>query len=260
MALLQNKFMCTVTYIPTKNGFILTSNRDELKHRPTLAPALYRVKGEKLVFPKDEIAGGTWIASNLEEKRACLLNGAFSKHLKEPHHTTSRGKVLLESLLCDSFNEFADAVDLKSVEPFTLLFFNGIKNIEINALVWDGQKKHLSKLSNAEPQIWSSATLYDKEQRLQREKWFYNWLKHNVEYDDYQIFDFHQFKHTDEEENDIQMKRNNDLQTVSISQIRSSDKSNEFIYHDLIKQQQSSLNLKSLSDETLQELENNKNY
>lgn len=54
--------MCTVTYIPQENNnFILTSNRDEAYGRKTLAPSFYTIDGVKMLFPKDAVAGGSWI-------------------------------------------------------------------------------------------------------------------------------------------------------------------------------------------------------
>ncbi|MBK6665833.1 MAG: NRDE family protein [Saprospiraceae bacterium] len=71
--------MCTVSYMPTKSGFILTSSRDESKVRKALPPATYHLHGQDLVFPKDILAGGTWIAASERGQVACLLNGAFDK-------------------------------------------------------------------------------------------------------------------------------------------------------------------------------------
>jgi hypothetical protein len=52
--------MCTVTYLPLKdNNFILTSNRDETPLRKTIPPKTYVESGVELIYPKDELAGGT---------------------------------------------------------------------------------------------------------------------------------------------------------------------------------------------------------
>ena len=54
--------MCTVTYLPLENdGFILTSNRDESPMRKTIPPKKYLENGVELAYPKDQLAGGTWI-------------------------------------------------------------------------------------------------------------------------------------------------------------------------------------------------------
>ncbi len=55
--------MCTVTYLPSANGFYLTSNRDEKSTRPAaLPPAVYFLNGSKIIYPKDAQGCGTWIA------------------------------------------------------------------------------------------------------------------------------------------------------------------------------------------------------
>ena len=57
--------MCTVTFLPLKNdGFILTSNRDEQPNRITHPPLTVVEDETTLLFPKDEIAGGTWIGTS----------------------------------------------------------------------------------------------------------------------------------------------------------------------------------------------------
>jgi len=248
--------MCTVTYIPTSGGFILTSSRDEQIKRPTLAPALYQVEGKNIVFPKDEIAGGTWIAADLIDRKACLLNGAFFDHIKKPHYNVSRGKILIESFSYQSIHDFVKHVNLQNVEPFTLLLFQGNINPDMYSLIWDGENKHFTNLNYLEPQIWSSATLYNKNQSELRARWFFDWLNNNNEHSDYRISDFHLHHHTTEIETDILMKRNNFLQTLSVSQIRSTDELNEFIYVDLLSQQQSNLNLKDLGHAATQNAEN----
>ena len=57
--------MCTVTYLPLGNNeFILTSNRDESPVRKTILPKKYFENGVEILYPKDELAGGTWIGTS----------------------------------------------------------------------------------------------------------------------------------------------------------------------------------------------------
>ena len=66
--------MCTVTYIPTRTGVLLTSNRDERVDRaPALPPATYHSGNQCLTYPKDAQAGGTWIALRDGRCAAVLL-------------------------------------------------------------------------------------------------------------------------------------------------------------------------------------------
>jgi hypothetical protein len=81
--------MCTVTFVPVKNGFIFTSNRDEKINRPTISPKIYEDFNFKLMYPKDEKAGGTWIVSKNDGTCIVLLNGAGSEptHMYDPKHS-----------------------------------------------------------------------------------------------------------------------------------------------------------------------------
>ena len=98
--------MCTVTFIPhTADGFILTSNRDESPFRKTIPPGKYRVKESELVFPKDEVAGGTWFGYNQKGRLICLLNGGFTAHERESEYRMSRGVIVTDLLTTDNASE-----------------------------------------------------------------------------------------------------------------------------------------------------------
>ncbi len=113
--------MCTVTFLPLgNNDFILTSNRDESPLRDTLAPQKYQGVFSALYYPKDAVAGGTWIATSENKRMVCLLNGAFLKHKHQPPYRKSRGKISLEVLEFDDLEKDMEAYDLTKVEPFTL--------------------------------------------------------------------------------------------------------------------------------------------
>lgn len=235
--------MCTVTYIPIQKGFILTSSRDEKLHRPTLKPKAYNHNETILVYPKDEIANGTWISASNKNRVACLLNGAFENHEKNTYYSKSRGQVLIDCFRFNSFKDALEHLDLKDIEPFTLLLIDYNNEILFYELKWDGEIKHIQLISNHFPHIWSSATLYTQEDRQLRKNWFDKWLKmHNTSID-LNILNFHTTKHSIIESNDIIMKRKNDLQTISISQISITDKSESFLYYDLIDNSKTTLTL-----------------
>ena len=84
--------MCTVTIFPkSNNDFVLTSNRDEAPYRISLAPKVYSYNGIKMLFPKDEISGGTWIGVSEKNRLVCVLNGGFELHKRKPDYRLSRG-------------------------------------------------------------------------------------------------------------------------------------------------------------------------
>lgn len=235
--------MCTLTYIPLKSGFVVTSNRDELAFRPTLAPKIYPNKEQELIYPKDEVANGSWIAISNQRKMACLLNGGFEKHERKAIYRKSRGIILLESLEANSFSQFIDEVDLMEIEPFTLLLFEFQRKVIIRQLVWDGQQKYVETIDGTVPQIWSSASLYSQEDRSLRKKWFGDWLRQFKGRDDYDILNFHSAKHTENSTKNILMEAEHHLQTVSISQINIQQEEAYFLYDDLKEKKETKIDL-----------------
>ncbi|MDP2388080.1 MAG: NRDE family protein [Bacteroidota bacterium] len=228
--------MCTVTYIPTPNGFYFTSSRDEKASRETIPPAIYNKGIFELVYPKDVLAGGTWIASSLKGKTACLLNGAFGNHTKQENYSKSRGLILLESFNFSNTNEFADRVVLNNVEPFTLLTLD-YSSGKLNCFYefrWDGQKKYIKKLNASTSHIWSSATLYNPSIQQKRNLLFNQWLEKHSDFEDSMILDFHNKKHGLGKSEDIIMKGEGDLMTLSISQVHFSSGESVFNYFDII--------------------------
>ncbi len=95
--------MCTVTYLPIGNDqFILTSNRDESPMRKTIAPKKYDEQGIALVYPKDELAGGTWIGLSEKNRLVCLLNGGFEIHERKGPYAMSRGLIVRKILSAEN--------------------------------------------------------------------------------------------------------------------------------------------------------------
>lgn len=239
--------MCTVTYIPQHKRFILTSNRDERSFRETIVPMKY-VHGETtLCYPKDALAGGSWIAMGNNGRVVCLLNGAFIPHTKKAHHTHSRGKVLIETAQSViNPDQLFTTESLANTEPFTLLTID-FNNKEINAfseLIWDGKDKHYRQLDHRQPYIWSSVTLYNETNRKKRKRWFSQFLKEtksNPTASD--LIQFHSGKHSNDKAVNVIMEREGDLKTVSITQIIHNGSTLEMNYSDLINHSKHSVKL-----------------
>lgn len=239
--------MCTVTYIPPKgdNSFILTSNRDEKAFRPTVSPKAYAIGVKKLSYPKDEKAGGSWFAVNENGKTCCLLNGAFTAHLKQEYHTVSRGAILLELTASDlSVQEFFASKELGNVEPFTIVTVDQENSIvkNLSEFVWDGSNIHFKELNKNSPYIWSSATLYDEEHRNMRQKWFSQFLEESIgQITSENIYTFHSGSHSKDDSINVIMKREGGLKTVSITQVFSRKSTLFMEYSDLINNTNSRL-------------------
>jgi uncharacterized protein with NRDE domain len=228
--------MCTVTFIPSSEGFYFTSSRDEKASRVTIPPVKCNNNGVELIYPKDDLAGGTWIASSLTGRTACLLNGAFVNHQKRTDYVKSRGIILLESFNFQNTNQFSDKIDLINVEPFTLLTLNysSGKLEEFFEFRWDGANKHLKQLNHDAYQIWSSATLYSPPIQQKRQQLFNQWVNKHQDFEDRMILEFHNRKHGLNNSDDILMKGDGDLMTLSISQLHVGNEGSHFNYFDVI--------------------------
>lgn len=223
--------MCTVTYIPDEEGFFLTSNRDEkMMRKPAILPGIYLHHHNKLIYPKDADAGGTWIAVNANGNTAVLLNGAFVKHTPQPPYVKSRGIIFIEIIEADEpFNKFSH-INLNKIEPFTIILFDAGNLYECR---WDGRMKYTKKLNKNLPQIWSSSTLYEDEVIKTRESWFKNWLTKCTTPNQHQILNFHQFNGNGDSHNAFIMNRDNEMLTVSITGIYRNNKNAMLQYIDL---------------------------
>ncbi|MBK7008461.1 MAG: NRDE family protein [Saprospiraceae bacterium] len=153
--------MCTVTYIPQKEGWMLTNNRDETPLRASYHLIKKETGGSRLLYPPDE-KGGSWIAMSTPGRVICLLNGAFIKHAHRPPYRFSRGIIVLAAARAQNKVEFVENLDLEGVEPFTLIWKD---DKTFFSLVWDGKESHIQDLNPAQNYIWSSSTLYTDEQK-----------------------------------------------------------------------------------------------
>jgi Transport and Golgi organisation 2 len=224
--------MCTVTYLPTANGYFLTSNRDEKNTRSkALLPEKYTINNTTLLFPKDIDAGGTWITLKENGDALCLLNGAFNTYVHTNKYTVSRGKVVLQIASSPNMASAFNEIDLQKTAPFTLLLITNYTLLECR---WDGEVKYSKLLNGSIPHIWSSATLYNKEQQQKRKNWFATWLTQNNNPSLYSLFNFHKNTGDGDKENDLVINRNNKLFTVSITGILVDAEKYVMHYTDLI--------------------------
>ncbi|MBX9783061.1 MAG: NRDE family protein [Chitinophagaceae bacterium] len=223
--------MCTVTYIPHKDGFYLTSNRDEKKIRlKAEEPKWYPFASGQIMFPKDGNAGGTWMALHENGNAMVLLNGGFINHVPALVYRKSRGLVFLDVFDHPQPVAAFEQINLHKVEPFTLVIRQQQYLFEA---VWDGDEKTLTECDVLQPRIWSSATLYDADVVKRRKEWFEAFIKNNGTVNNTHILNFHHFAGDGDRSNDVLMNRNNELFTVSISQLERSGNDSAFHYFDL---------------------------
>lgn len=209
--------MCTVTiFAKGKNDFVLTSNRDEAPNRVSLSPDFYLVNNTKMLFPKDEKAGGTWIGISDKSRLICLLNGGFTLHERKESYRLSRGVVVTDLLASEEIVSAIENYNLQDIEPFTLVIADWNTDLQFFELVWDGTKKHFTKLPK-EAKVWSSSTLYSKEMREERKQWFEGFKTEN-ELSSAKALQFHKNTNTDNTEYGVVMNRGF-VKTTSVTQI-----------------------------------------
>ena len=228
--------MCTVTFVPTRNGFYLTSNRDESRQRgQARPPRVYSEGAGKIIYPQDKDAGGSWIVMKEKATAGVLLNGAFRKHVRRPPYWISRGQVLLDIIRNSDPLEYLAEMDLNGVEPFTLVLFYDDSLWDCR---WDGSRKHIHALDRSRPHIWSSATLYDEEAANERKQWFEKWLQSAEGIAPGDVVAFHQMAGNGDIRNSLVMNRDNELFTVSVTSVVVAKEDTRMVYHDLLTGEQ----------------------
>ena len=212
--------MCTVTLFPVgTSDFVLTSNRDEAPKRISLPPAVYENDSIKMMYPKDKVAGGSWIGASEKNRVLCVLNGGFTRHSRKDKYRLSRGVVMKDLLKCDDIVKAVNDYQLHDIEPFTLVIADWIAGMRFFELVWDGQKKYFQELP-LEPRVWSSSSLYTNDMKIERKQWFQDFLDSN-ELNQKSVLKFHQHTHVENTEYGIVMDRLF-VKTTSITQVTKS--------------------------------------
>lgn len=224
--------MCTITFMPkTDNNFILTSNRDEAPGRKTFPPGLYDEDGVRLLYPKDALAGGTWIG--LSERKRCvtLMNGGFEAHKRNSFYRKSRGVVVKDFLKTANFRRELDTYDFQDIEPFTAIVVEWKTEIQLFQLVWDGVEYHFTEEPLA-PQIWSSSPLYPQNLKKKREAWFSEFLMKTVHPSEEELLQFHKTAGEGDLDSNLVMDRGF-VKTKSITQVVKTREKITMRYEDL---------------------------
>src|SRR5699024_6041845 len=91
--------------------------RDESPNRATLPPEIYTHEKLELLYPKDKVAGGTWVGASTQKRALTLMNGGFVAHKRKNSYRLSRGVVVLELLKTESVKDFVSGFDFQRIEP-----------------------------------------------------------------------------------------------------------------------------------------------
>ena len=198
-------------------------------------------EGQRIFYPKDLEANGSWMAYSDKNVAACLLNGGERSYNRKSKYRKSRGLVVLESFEFDSPYDFYKEYDFSDIETFTLI----VKSSEsLSAIIHDEDSTVFREIDPTKPGIWSSTTLYTKEVRDKREKWFQNWLNTGPNFEADNVKRFHQSAGEGDSENDLIMSRWGILKTVSITQIANIEEQSQMRYWDFVGQAEDAIQLK----------------
>ncbi len=149
--------MCTLSFIPNEQGYVVAMNRDEKFSRPNpLPPSIV----QNAIYPR-ETSGGTWLAINSSALTFAMLNRNPDGPL--PHKLRSRGEVIPALILADTLAETHRRlleIGLNGIWPFRLLAFSPAER-EICEWTWSVQltRAHHDWL----PRHWFSSGLSDTE-------------------------------------------------------------------------------------------------
>src|SRR5215471_20497073 len=113
--------MCTLSFIPRREGYAVGMNRDELRLRPrALFPRIYERDRILAAYPS-ELEGGTWIAVNGFGLLLALLNWNVDNSHAATRKQRSRGELIPELNFQEGLASVETAIrwrHLEGVLPF----------------------------------------------------------------------------------------------------------------------------------------------
>ena len=167
--LIEQAAVCTLSFIPKPNGYLVGMNRDEqLTRGPARPPLVHQIAGVRTLFPVDT-EGGTWIATTETGDTWAILNRNGGH--RSPRNL-SRGQIVLGAVAAvgADISALLQEVGLFNFLPFRLIGIT-LREERAREWVWDGEK--LSLLQHAwEPKHWFSSGLSDSQAAGVREQIF----------------------------------------------------------------------------------------
>jgi transport and Golgi organization protein 2 len=150
--------MCTVSFLPSPQGFCLAMNRDEKRDRfSALPPEIVEFESHRVLFPR-EPTGGTWISAN--DAGVCLALINWHRIKREPNNgVRSRGEVIRKLVGISTSDEISTAVKklpLPKLRPFRLI---AIVSAENRVIEWRWNLDRLSvRKYSWKPRHWFSSS------------------------------------------------------------------------------------------------------
>lgn len=155
--------MCTVTVVPTVDGFRMRCNRDERRDRTyALPPILHTQPHRRAILPTDPAGPGSWIGVNDAGIAAALLNRTLDS--AEPIDSEvqhSRGLIVPKLLDCASLAEaiaVASRLNLREFNPFRIVVVQGAAAAVATS---DGAGMSVESTTLSRPMMLTSSSLGD---------------------------------------------------------------------------------------------------
>lgn len=225
--------MCFVSYVPTRGGFVFSSNRDEAPQRNAHRIGSVEVHSKRIYFPVD-ILGGSWVFASDRGDIICLLNGAFVNHQRKSKYRMSRGLMLKEYFNYKDPIDFFATFDFSGMEPFTTVI---VTTEYFFDFVWDGSTQYIRELDRTQSYNWSSSTLYTSNVQTERSNWFYEALRDADIINAEEVKRIHQIQKDGREHDSLIMNRDNKVKTISITQIIAENGTSVLSHLDLVNNQ-----------------------
>lgn len=155
--------MCTVTIIPTRDGFRLATNRDESRLRPAAIPPSTRLFGDRhALSPLDPKGGGTWVAVTEAGMAFTVLNGnPFPMPAMPPKdRLVSRGLIIPSIASAPNISgavSLTENLPLERLAPFRLVICDGRTIVE----AWWAREQLSLQRRDIAPSCWVSSGLGD---------------------------------------------------------------------------------------------------
>jgi hypothetical protein len=138
--------MCSVTFVPRADGFVLAMNRDELILRGPALPPEVHSRGRLAVLSPREPSGGTWIGMNNAGMAFSLINW-HSQRDRISDNTISRGEVVRALLSARSSRSAASILRKLPVERMNPFRVMTISLCERSLLEWRSGNDALEVIS-----------------------------------------------------------------------------------------------------------------
>jgi hypothetical protein len=228
--------MCLVSYIPLKDGYLISSNRDESPDRASTPLILDNNYLTPLYYPRDQ-KGGSWLVTAENGRTVCVLNGAFVRHKRKSSYRLSRGIMSKSYFNYNHTEEFLHKYDFTDIEPFTMVIKdeNGVYEFR-----WDGTYKYIEILDPHTLHLWSSCTLYE-DLMIEKRKNVFTQMYNNLQQNPSALIrEIHLTGTVGDSENNFVMNRDNRVATISHSYVKVQDK-------------QGIINIENLMDRSVEE-------